>query len=238
VTIKKRAICPDGSNLERRKSQRFQLAIPIEASWRGHDGRAVKESAVVKQVNAQGALLKMATYPETGSRVTLTNFLSAKTAEARVLATPYAREGVSQGIAVELVVPSESFWGVSLQVKKASQEVAKLEKCLQSEGIDLRLLREFQNSITCIRMTAQAVQEFRQCQLDGREDDDIVALLTTARLQRFTELSLELMADWDAGRVDAQTKGINALQQALDQACSRLRGVSSRSTAKSLAKGQ
>ena len=104
------------------------MAVPIEPSWRGPDGKAAKEAAVGRQVNAQGGLLEMATYPEIGSRVTLTNFFSAETAEARVLATPYTREGVSHGIVVELIVPSDTFWGVSLQVKKAGVELGKLEK--------------------------------------------------------------------------------------------------------------
>jgi hypothetical protein len=232
VPLKKRAISPDGSNLERRKSQRFQVPIPIEASWRGPSGRAVKEAAVGRQVNAQGALLKMASYPAIGSRVTLTNFFSAKTAEARVLGTPYAREGVSHGIAVELIVPSESFWGVSLQVKKAGLELAKLEKCLQSEGIDLRLLREYQDSVNWVRMSAQVVRELRERQLDGRDDSDIVETLTTARIQRAKNLSLELIADLDAARVGSETRGIEELHHALDQACGRLRSLPSRGVPK------
>jgi hypothetical protein len=237
VTIKKRAIGPDGSNLERRKSQRFQVPIYIEASWRGPDGKAVKEAATVRQVNAQGALLKMPLYPEVGSRVTLTNFFSAKTAEARVLATPYARGGVSQGIAVELIVPSESFWGVSLQVKKACVELAKLEKSLQAESIDLRLLGEYQDAVNWVRMAAQIVREMRERQLDGKDDADIVSALATARIQRVTNLALELVADLEAGRVGPETRGIEDVHRALDKAGNRLESLANRSVPKSLAKG-
>jgi hypothetical protein len=225
VAIKKRAMSPDGSKLERRKSQRFPVAVPIEVSWRGPDGKSAKEPAVGRQVNAQGGLLEMATYPEFGSRVTLTNFFSAETAEARVLATPYAREGVSHGIVVELTIPSESFWGVSLQVKKAGVELAKLEKSLQSEGIDLRLLQEYQDAVDCVRTAAQVVRELRERQLDGRDDDDVISSLTNARIRRVTNLSVELIADLDAGRIDSETKGIEELHLALDQACSRLKNL-------------
>ena len=88
------------------------------------------------------------------ARVTLANFLSAQTAEARVLATPHAREGVAHGIVVELIVPNESFWGVNLQVKKTSIELQNLEKALQSEGIDLRLLKEYRDAVDYIRTAA------------------------------------------------------------------------------------
>ena len=110
-SVSRRATSPDGSKVERRKANRFPVAVPIEASWSGPDGTAVKQDALAKQVNAHGGLLQMESYPEIGTRVTLTNFFSAETAEARVLATPYTREGVSEGIVVELVVPSESFFG-------------------------------------------------------------------------------------------------------------------------------
>src|SRR5262245_58894474 len=106
------------------------VAVPLETSWCGPDGKAVKADAVARQVNTRGGLLEMATYPEVGSSISLTNFLSAVTAEARVLATPYSREGVSQGIVVELVVPSDKFWGVSLQVKKTGLELHSLEESL------------------------------------------------------------------------------------------------------------
>ena len=82
-----------------------------------------------------------------------------------------AGEGVAHGIVVELTTPSETFWGVSLQVKKAGVELAKLEKpLLQSEGIDLRMLREYRDAVDCVRMAAQAVRELRERQLDGPRD--------------------------------------------------------------------
>ena len=157
----RRGTSPDGSKTERRKTSRFLVTVPIEASWRGPDGIAIKEQAVAKQVNANGGLLEMTNDPEVGSRITLTNFLSAETAEARGLATPYSREGVSHGIIVELITPSESFWGVNLQVKKTSVELQRLEKSLRSEGIDPRLLNEFRDTVDYIRTASVAVQQLR-----------------------------------------------------------------------------
>ena len=88
MTIKKRPMSADGTSVERRKSRRFPVVVPIEVSWRATDGIPVKEDAVARQVNANGGFLKMSNYPELGSRITLANFLSAQTAEARVLAAP------------------------------------------------------------------------------------------------------------------------------------------------------
>jgi hypothetical protein len=122
VTIKKRPMTADGTSVERRKTRRFPVVVPIEVSWRRRDCIGVKEDAVARQVNANGGFLKMSNYPALRSRVTLANFLSAQTAEARVLAAPDSRQGVANGIVVELIAPNESFWGVDLQVVEGNSD--------------------------------------------------------------------------------------------------------------------
>jgi hypothetical protein len=221
----RRGTSPDGTKVERRKAQRFPVTVPIEASWRGPEGKAIKEQAIARQVNANGGMLEMSTYPEVGSRITLTNFLSAEAAEARVLATPYSREGVSHGIVIELIVPSDSFWGVNLQVKKTSVELQKLEDSLRSEGIDLRVLNEFRDAVEYVRTAAVVVQRLREQQMHGRDDGEVAALLTTDRIRRTTNLCLEVIADLDAQRIGADDKGVDELYQSLARACDRLRHI-------------
>ncbi len=218
-----RGTATDGSKAERRKSHRFPVAVPVEARWRNSEGVPVLVQAVAKQVNANGGFLEMGVQPNVGSRVTLTNFLSAESAEARVLATPNSREGVSQGIVVELITPSESFWGVNLQVKKTSIELQKLEKSLQSEGIDFRLLNEFRDTVDTLRTTALAVQQLREFQLKGRDGGEIVSMLVAERVRRATNLCHELVADLDAGEMSIAIKGVGELYESMEQACDRLR---------------
>ena len=220
-----RGTTPDGSKAERRKTSRFLVAVPVEASWRDSEGVPVLVHAVAKQVNANGGFLEMTLYPTVGSRITLTNFLSAETAEARVLATPNSREGVSHGIVVELITPSESFWGVNLQVKKTSVELQKLEKSLQAEGIDFRLLNEFRDTVDTLRTTALAVQQLREYQLKGRDAGEIVTMLVADRVRRATNLCHELIADIDGEKLSRETKEVDELYDAIEQACDRLRHV-------------
>jgi hypothetical protein len=219
----RRGTSADGSKAERRKNSRYPVTVPIEASWRGANGMAIKQPAIARQVNANGGLLEMANYPEVGSRITLTNFLSAEAVEARVLAIPNSREGVANGIIAELIAPSESFWGVNLQVKKASVELQKLEKSLQSEGIDLRLLSEYRDTVDYIRTAALAVQQLREHQLRGRDDSEVISVLVADRVRRATNLCLEVSTDLDAGRLTTETKGAEELYRSLEQACDRLR---------------
>jgi hypothetical protein len=225
VKIKKRAMSSDGTQVELRKNRRFTVAVPIEVSWRGADGIAVKEDAIARQVNAHGGFLEMSVYPDLGGRVTLANFLSAQTADARVLATPHGREGVANGIVVELVAPNEGFWGVNLQIKKAGIELQSLEKALQSEGIDLRLLKEYRDAVDYIRTAAGAVQQLRECQLRGLDDGELVAVLTNERIRRTIDLCMEVITDVDAGRVKNESKGVEELYQSMEQLRSRLRRV-------------
>jgi hypothetical protein len=219
----RRGTTPQGTKVERRKSNRFLVAVPIEASWRTPEGAPLQEQAIAKQVNVNGGFLEMAQYPEVGSRITLTNFLSAQSAEARVLATPNTREGVAHGIIIELITPSDTFWGVNLQVKKTSVELQKLEKSLQSEGIDFRLLNEFRDTVDTIRTTALAVQQLREFQLKGRDPSEVVSIIVADRVRRATNLCQELVADLDADKVSSETKGVDELYASLEQACDRLR---------------
>jgi hypothetical protein len=218
-----RGTSPDGSKQERRKNSRFLVTVPIEASWRGPEGVAIKTQAVARQVNANGGLLEMENYPEVGSRILLTNFLSAESAEGRVLATPNSREGVSRGIIVELITPSESFWGVNLQVKKTSVELQKLENSLHAEGIDLRLLNEFRDTVDYIRTAALAVQQLRELQLHGRDDSEVASVLVADRVRRTTNLCLEVSTDIESGKVSSDTKGVDELYRSMEEVCDRLR---------------
>ena len=221
--IKKRPMSADGKNVERRKSRRFPVVVPIEVSWRGADGVAVKEDAVARQVNANGGFLKMSAYPEAGARVTLANFISAQTAEARVLAGPSAREGVANGIVVELIVPSESFWGVDLQVKKTIVDLQSLEKALQGEDMDIRLVKEYRDAVEHIRTAAGTLEQLREGQFRGMDDAELLSELAAGRIRRAINLCVELTSDLDAGRVKHESKAVDELSQALDRLHDRVR---------------
>jgi hypothetical protein len=112
---------------------------------------------------------------------------------------------------------------VNLQVKKTSVELQKLEKALQAEGIDFRLLSEFRDTVESIRTTALAVQQLREFQLRGRDESEIIAMLVADRVRRATNLCHELVADIDAGKMARETREVQDLYDSLEQACDRLR---------------
>jgi hypothetical protein len=215
VTIKKRPMTTEGTHAERRKTRRFPVVIPIEVSWRGKDGISIKEDAVARQVNANGGFVKMSSYPELGSRVTLANFLSAQTAEARVLAAPDSRPGVANGIVVELTVPNESFWGVDLQVNKTILELKSLETALSSEDIDVHLMREYRSAVENIRTITETLQYLRKCQSERSDSGELLKILASDRIRRITNLCLEAIADVDASQVEHNPKDVDELKRAM-----------------------
>jgi hypothetical protein len=221
----RRATNSDGSKVELRRQARFAVHVPLEVSWRGPDNEVVKEEAVARQVNANGGLLEMAQQPEMGSRVTIANLISAEIAEARVLATPSTRGGVAHGIIVELVTPSESFWGVDMQVKKASIELQKLEKSLKDAGIDLRLLKEFRDASDHVRTISGSVKQMRECQIEERSDAEVVGAMCAERIRRASGLCAEVLADLEAGRLTASTPGLDDFLRSLEDSVARLRPV-------------
>ena len=197
--MKKRPMSADGTDVERRKSRRFPVVVPVEVSWRGPNGMALKEDAVARQVNDKGGFLKMSSYPAVGTRVTLANFLSAQTAEARVLAAPDSRPGVASGIVVELIVPNESFWGVDLQVNKTIVELQNLEKALKREEIDLQLAREYRDAIDSMISITDMLQRLRNSKPRSSDDRELGSRLAADRIRRATRICQEVIADLDAG---------------------------------------
>jgi len=199
--IKKRPMNSEGREVERRKGRRLPVSVPIEVSWRGPDGLALKEEATARQVNENGAFLRMAKYPEVGTRVTLANFLSAQTAEARVLAAPNSRSGVASGIVVELVVPSEVFWGIELQVNKTVVELQNLENALKAQDVDPRLLREYRSAIDNICSLMNTLRKHRASTSSASGEEEMVRDLAEDRVRRSNQLCMEMIADIDAGRI-------------------------------------
>ena len=232
--MKKRPINADGKDLERRRSRRFPVVVPIEVSWRGSGGIAAKEDAVARQVNDKGGFLKMSHYPAVGTRVTLANFLSAQTAEARVLAAPDSRPGVASGIIVEFIVPGESFWGVDLQVNKTIVELENLEKALKCEEIDLSLVREYRDAMDSISRITETLQRLRTAKPRSLDDRELLSTLAAGRIRRATSICLEVMADLDAGVLRQDSANVLEFTEAIEMLQQRLKRSSVSTSGKSL----
>ncbi len=100
---------------ERRRSQRVLLVIPVDVAWITREGLRVREHAETVVVNAHGALLRMKTLLPISEEVELMRPRTSQSTRARVVwAGDVAEEDEMTRVAVELAVPSETFWGVSI----------------------------------------------------------------------------------------------------------------------------
>src|SRR5258708_9209496 len=133
---------PPRTKTEQRRGSRFPVVVPDQARWQEATGKAVVETAQAGEVSAQGGLLDMKTFPSVGSQLELTNLRSSETYRARVVAIR-RKEGAILGVAVELLIPSETFWGVNFQLKKTSSELLQLEQAIRTGGIDQRILMDY-----------------------------------------------------------------------------------------------
>jgi hypothetical protein len=205
------------SQTEKRRGVRFPVVVPVEAKWQEASGKNIKEAANAIEVNAQGGLLQMKVYPSVGSHLDLKNLLSGEAFRARVVGTRRSTEDRVLGVAVELLVPSETFWGVNFRLKKTSAELVRLNRAMQSGNIDPRILREFRDAVDYVRKTAWAAEEWQERQLQRRDPHTVLPLITAERIRRATQLSNAISADLDAHEVTGETAGLNEFLRATER---------------------
>lgn len=207
---------------EHRRSSRFPVVVPLEVQWREANGAQFKEQARASEVNAHGALLQMLNYPSMGVEAELTNLLTAQKKRARIAAVRRTRSGEIQGIAVELTEPDESFWGLNFQLRKTSAELLRLEQGIKIGDMDPLILREFRDAVDYVRKTAWAVQEWRERQIQHRDPQTVLSLLTLERIRRATTLTRDLLSDLSTQDVSGRTEGVVDLHHAIEELHERL----------------
>ena len=206
----------------RRRSDRFPVIVPVKVKWFEPSGVGMTEDAEAREVSIHGALLEMKGSPEVGSVIELTNLISAEAPSARVLSLPRFRKGELLGVAIELLSPTETFWGVTFRLKKTTGDLLKLEQAIRSSGLDPHVLREFRDAVDYVRKTAWAVQELKERQVQRRDPATVLPLLTAERVRRATQLSKALTTDLDAHEVNDETVGIADLLRTIESLYQRL----------------
>jgi hypothetical protein len=205
---------PPRTKAEQRRGSRFPVVVPVQAKWQEATGKTVVETAQAREVNAQGGLLSMKTFPSVGSQLELTNLLSGETYRARVVAVR-RKEGAILGVAVELLIPSETFWGVNFQLKKTSAELLKLEQAIRTGGIDQRILMDFRDAVDHVRKTAWAVQEWQEREITHHDPHTLIPLLTSERIRRAAQLGNSIIKDLASQEVNRDTPGVEQLFEAV-----------------------
>ena len=206
---------------EKRRGSRFPVVVFVEASWPALSGH-VKETAQALEVSALGGLLDMKSYPSVGRELELTNLLSRQVARVRVVGTRPSKEGGAPRVAVELLTPSDTFWGLNFQLRKISAELVKIEQEIKAGGMDSRILREFRDSVDYVRKTAWAVQEWQERELQKHDPHTLLPLITSERIRRGTQLNRAITTDLETQEVTRETVGMHEFFQAVEGLYSRV----------------
>lgn len=216
---------PSPFRVERRRGVRFPVVVPLEAKWQNAAGKSVKADAQAVEVNALGGLLDMKTLPSVGSEIELTNLLTQESFRARVVSVRRSADGTPIGVAVELLVPSEAFWGVNFQLKKTSAELVKLEHAMRAGEVEPRILVEFRDAVDYVRKTAWAVQEWQERQLKHHDTQTVLPLLTAERLRRAAQLCDAIAGDLATQEVTRETSRVEEFYLAVKRVFRSLAGV-------------
>jgi len=206
---------------EKRRGSRFPVVVFVEAKWPVLGGY-LKETAQALEVSALGGLLDMKSYPSVGRELELTNLLSRQVARVRVVGTRPSKEGGAPRVAVELLTPSDTFWGLNFQLRKISAELVKIEQEIKAGGMDSRILREFRDSVDYVRKTAWAVQEWQERELQKHDPHTLLPLITSERIRRGTQLNRAITTDLETQEVTRETVGMHEFFQAVEGLYSRV----------------
>src|SRR5437588_2905343 len=180
---------------EKRRGSRFPVVVFVEVKWQGLSGEIIKETAQAMEVSALGGLLDMKAFPGVGSEIELTNLLSKHATQARVVGTRLPREGGALRVAVELVTPSDAFWGLNFQLRKTSAELVRIEQEIKTGGIDTRIPEEFRDRVDYMRKTAGACTQTPARQLRKHDPQTVLPLITSERIRRATQLTIAIKTD-------------------------------------------
>ena len=118
---------------------------------------------------------------------------------------------------MELLVPSETFWGRHFRLKKACTELVHLEYDMRSGPVDPNILREFRDAVDNVRKTAWAIQEWQERQSRQQDPKTVLPLLTAERIRRATQLCDSITADSAAHEIARETVGIDEFFQAVER---------------------
>src|ERR1700676_2028579 len=199
---------------EKRRSWSSPVLDPIAVWWEESDGKDMKAYAQAKEVNFHAGLLHFLdeeVLPAVGAEMKLTNMVSGEQARARITGVRVSKGGTVLGVAVELLVPSETFWGLTFRLRKTTAELQRLDQEIKSGNIDPRVLREFRDSVDYVRTTAWAVQEWQERQAQYHDTATVLPLLVTERVRRALQLCAAITNDLKQSKLTSETAGIEDL---------------------------
>jgi hypothetical protein len=99
--------------LDRRKSGRIYLKVPVVVSWKGQGGEADTELAITEEFNSTGGLLTMKRTPPDKTELEVTHQPTGESLEALVVRVEDSHTDGQARIAIHYAAKMGSLWGVT-----------------------------------------------------------------------------------------------------------------------------
>jgi hypothetical protein len=106
--------------LERRRSSRVLIRIPVKIYSNDSNGHPLDTPAEAVAISRHGALLRAPLMPALGTRIEILNSISQETREFRVVRVSDQSEDGLVELGVEILYPGRSFWGIQFPDERAS----------------------------------------------------------------------------------------------------------------------
>lgn len=116
---------PSENLFDRRRSPRLSASSSVRLAWHSDDGDYSRIEAETLDISAHGALLRMDREMPSRAIVVLNHGPATNWAMARVMRSGPPQPEGWRPVAVELAVPSESFWAALGWAAVASSDDAK-----------------------------------------------------------------------------------------------------------------
>jgi hypothetical protein len=215
VARTKQPSSPGSGAIERRRSDRFPLVVPVTLKWQNAKGQSVQCEARAVEGNGQGGFLEAETLPTVGTAVEVRNVLTGQMTHGRVVRVRHAELGQTEGVGVAFSTPSPDYWGPTFRLKKATAELRELEEEIRTGGFHPQVLRDFRDAVDYVRKTAWAVEEWQERQTQRRDTATVLPLLTAERIRRNAQLSRAIVEDLRSRELTPETEGVAELSEAI-----------------------
>ena len=193
------------NHVERRRSERSPLGLPLAIRGTSLDTRPFQEETVTVSVSAHGALVELATKVTLGQTLFLKNPQTQDEAEAWVTRLGFPR-GTWTQVGVEFVRPDEDFWSAERQTKpptegterrtdpdeNAAAELASSDSGAETSAPHLGAASEPTLPDILLHALEQTLRQAAE---------KVVAAATTARLATTVNQAAESIENFSRGRV-------------------------------------
>jgi hypothetical protein len=216
------------SGADRRRSRRLVLTVPVTLEWTSSQGELIKDQATARDVSIHGARLFFADgrrCPAVEKEITLKSSFSGETTIARVARVRRLASGKVDSLAVDIISPTPTFWGLTFQLQQTMAQLLEIEIACQAgmKDVDFRVMKSLGEAVEQIRQVASIVQEWQELMVARKNAYSVLDALSSARIKKTTQLLLEITTDFDSNELSPYAEDFAHFAQAIERISLRMK---------------